>query len=125
MIGRQPKRDWSDVEIDANTPCLVCGLEGRTERAHITPRARDEKRGKVRYVNPLDIVPLCGPSGDSHSCHHRFDAGEIDLLPYLSPEQQTRAVERMGGIENARMRLAPRDYHRAIQAARVEVELAA
>jgi hypothetical protein len=121
VIGRQPRRDWSDVDIDAHTPCLVCGIEGRTERAHVAGRRYDEKRGKIRYVNPLDIVPLCGPTGDHHSCHHRFDAGDLDLLPYLDLPRQIRVVAQMGGIENARIRLAPSDYHRAIKEARERV----
>lgn len=119
-----PKRDWSDVEIDAMTPCLVCGIVGRTTRAHFFGRKYDQPKPgrKTLWVNPLDVGPLCGPVGDSHACHTRFDAGELDLLGYLTPEQQVRAVEVMGGIEAARRRLAPLDYDRTIVAARVAAE---
>lgn len=125
-----PRRDWRDVDIDQDTPCLVCGITGRTTRAHISGRKYDQPHpdrpeSKTLWVNPLDIVPLCGPVGDSKSCHTRFDSGDLDLLDYLDPERQLRCVEVLGTIEAARVRLSPGDYHRAINAARVEVRMAA
>jgi hypothetical protein len=107
-----PKRDWSDVDIDPNDPCRFCGVRGRTTRAHVSGRKYDEPKPgrKTLWVNPLDVVPLCGPVGDSSACHTRFDAGEIDLLPYLTYAEQARAVYVLGGIESARMRLAPLAY---------------
>jgi hypothetical protein len=123
----QPRRDWSDVDVIADDPCLVCGLQGRTERAHVSGRKYDQPKPgrKTLWVNPLDIVPLCGPATDSKSCHHRFDAGELDLLDHLDPARQLRCVEVLGTIEAARVRLSPGDYHRHINAARVEVRIAA
>lgn len=121
------RRDWSEVSVDRLTPCRVCGIQGRTERAHVAGRKYDrpKRRGglplKLLEVHPDSIVPLCGPAGDRHSCHHQYDAGELDLLPYLSLAEQLRAVEDLGGIELARKRLAPSDYHRAIEDARVAV----
>lgn len=122
-----PKRDWSDVDIDADTPCLYCGMVGRTTRAHVSGRRFDRPKPgmRTRWVNPLDVVPLCGPVGDSQACHTRYDKGEIDLLDKLDLDRQLRCVELLGSIENARMRLAPGDYHRTIQAARLEVRIAA
>lgn len=122
-----PKRDWSDIEITADDPCRICGICGRTERAHVSGRKHDRpKPGQTTlWVNPLDIVGLCGPATDHHSCHYGVDNGLIDLLDHLTTEEQVRAVEVMGTIEAARRRLAPSDFHRAIQAARVEVREAA
>lgn len=76
--------------------------------------------GKTLWVNPLDIVPLCGPATDSQSCHGCYDRGEIDLLDRLDLDRQVRAVRLAGSIENARRRLAPLDYGRTIEAARRE-----
>ena len=121
MKRGSPKRDWSEVTIDAQTPCRVCGIEGRTERAHVAPRKHDARKGKGRKVNPDSVVPLCGPALDPQSCHYRFDHGELDLLPHLTLAEQLRAVEDLGGIELARKRTAPSDYHRAIRAARESV----
>lgn len=116
----QPRRIWN-TDIDRDTPCRICGLQGRTERAHVSGRAYDRRQGKTRIVDPETVVPLCGPFGDSQACHTRVDRGEIDLLPYLTVEEQARAVSDLGGIELARKRLAPTDYHRAIDEARREV----
>ena len=107
-----PKRIWDDIQTDAMTPCRYCGHVGQTERAHISGRRFDRpKPGKrTLWVNPDDIVPLCGPATDSASCHFKFDAGLLDLMPYLTPAEQVRAVENFGSIEQARMRLAPTAY---------------
>jgi hypothetical protein len=116
-----PKRDWGDIDIDRNDPCRICDLRGRTERAHISGRRFDQRKpgSKTLYVHPLDVVPLCGPATDYRSCHYRVDHGELDLLEHLRPVEQARAVEVMGTIEAARMRLAPSDYREPITAARV------
>jgi hypothetical protein len=110
-----PKRDWRSVRTEASDPCRVCGREGQTERAHISGRRYDRPRPgtKTLWVNPLDIVPLCGPAADSGSCHGRFDSGDLDLMPYLTTAEQMRAVECFGNIEQARMRLAPLAYRGA------------
>jgi hypothetical protein len=44
--------------------------------------------------------------------------GRLDLLEYLTIEEQLHVVKALGGIENARMRLAPLDYKTTIQQAR-------
>lgn len=122
-----PRRDWSDVDIEESDPCLICGIQGRTTRAHVSGRRFDRPRPgrKTLWVNPLDVVPLCGPVGDSQACHTQVDAGELDLLPHLDLERQVRAVEVMGGIEAARRRLAPTDYSRRIVKAREDALLEA
>ena len=121
MKRSQPQRDWSDVQIDRDDPCRICDQRGRTERAHVSGRRHDQKKpgSKVLYVHPLDVVGLCGPATDYRSCHYGVDHGTLDLLEYLTPAEQTRAVEVMGGIEVARMRLAPSDYREPITSARV------
>jgi len=120
MQRKEPKRDWTDAraKVELEGRCRVCGWEGDCEAAHIMGRKYDEpahSRTKTLYVNPLDILPLCGTVGDGagsyrFGCHERFDAHELDLLPYLHPGEQTRAVELAGGIEAARKRLAPSAY---------------
>ena len=107
-----PKRDWSSIQTDADTPCRVCGHSGQTERAHVSGRRFDKPRPGKRTlrVNPDDIVPLCGPATDSASCHFRFDAGVLDLLGHLTAAEQVKCVENFGSIEQARIRLAPTAY---------------
>jgi len=118
MQRKEPKRIWDDAraKVDLEARCRVCGWEpadtDELDAAHIMGRKYDQPAHtgtKTLYVNPLDIVPLC-PVFAPEQCHQRFDAHELDLLPFLAPEEQTRAVELAGGIEAARKRLAPSAY---------------
>lgn len=97
------KRDWSKAraKVDAERRCRVCGNTGRVEAAHVIGRARD----RDGVVAAESIVPLCGPATDSGSCHGRYDGRKLDLLPYLTPEEQTRAVADAGGIVSATIRV--------------------
>jgi hypothetical protein len=110
--GTEPKRYWIDAhsKVDIEARCRVCGWEGDgLETAHIMGRKFDQPAHtgtRTLYVNPLDVVPLC-PVFAPEKCHHRYDHKELDLLPFLAPEEQTRAVEVAGGIEAARKRVAP------------------
>lgn len=114
----EPKRDWTDAraKVELEARCRVCGYEpgnpDMLDAAHIMDRKYDQPAHtgtRTLYVNPLDIAPLC-PVFAPERCHQRFDAHELDLLPFLAPEEQTRAVELAGGIEAARKRLAPSAY---------------
>lgn len=105
MKRGHPKRDWSDVTIDRDDPCRWCGETGRTERAHIAGRQYDRKQDNgVRYVTPDSVLGLC------RSCHQSYDAHQLDLLPCLTLAEQVQAVIDLGGIEAARIRLAPSEY---------------
>lgn len=114
----EPKRIWTDAraKVELEARCRVCGYEpgdpDTLDAAHVMGRKYDQPAHtgtRTLYVNPLDIVPLCATYSAQH-CHQRFDAHELDLLPFLAPEEQTRAVELAGGIEAARKRLAPSAY---------------
>lgn len=52
------------------------------------PRALAPNGGEVADA----IVPLC------RRCHARYDAAQLDLLPFLSPAEQAHAVLLAGGI---------------------------
>lgn len=86
------KRDWSAAleKVAREGECRVCGA-GRPEAAHTVGRRYDEKllTGNVR-VRPQDVVPLC-------RVHHvAYDAHLLDLVPYLTREEQAAAVEHVG-----------------------------
>lgn len=105
MKRGQPKRDWSEISTTADDPCRWCGVEGRTERAHIAGRTYDRKQDNgIRKVNPDSIVPLC------RKHHQQYDAHRLDLLSCLTLPEQVQAVIDLGGIEAARMRLVPSEY---------------
>lgn len=107
------KRDWTEAreKVDTEGCCRVCGPRvvmskdaTRVEAAHVIGRARDTG-GKV---DAMSVVPLCGPATSSSTCHGRYDAHRLDLLPYLTPAEQARAVADAGGIESARRRISGR-----------------
>ena len=74
---------------------------------------------KRLYVHPDNVAPLC-----SH-CHYGLDHSELDVLPYLTLDEQLHVVKTLGGIESARRRLAPTDYDRRIEQARRDALLEA
>jgi hypothetical protein len=123
MKRSQPKRDWTDAraKVEREGSCRVwrglLGCDGGGQRnleaAHIIGRKADRfpALGHIGWtprepwvidewpVDPLRIVPLCQK-------HHRaYDAHELDLLPYLTVEEQAQAVLDAGGIELARNRI--------------------
>ena len=82
------RRDWkaARAKCDHEEVCRVCGQYG-VEAAHTIGRSHDPPNGKVR---PEDICPLCPE-------HHRqYDARQLDILAYLSYEEQAAAVEHVG-----------------------------
>ena len=40
----------------------------------------------------LDVVPLC------RACHRAYDAGELDLLPYLEPGFRAQVAHAVGHV---------------------------
>lgn len=119
------KRDWTAAreKVEAEGRCRVCGGGGISrlvlEAAHIIGREHDNHPsiggpehiyGKATLpVMPVRIVPLCRHMR-GRGCHPAYDAHELDLLPYLTVEEQAQAVLDAGGIELARRRTAPLAY---------------
>jgi hypothetical protein len=103
------RRDWSAarLKLEDEGRCRVCQRgDVKLDAAHVIGRFRDpEVRPGVRRVDPDAIVPLCGPAVDSDTCHGRYDAHRLDLLPHLTVDEQVRAVQDAGGLEAARRRI--------------------
>lgn len=96
------KRDWSAAraKVAQEGVCRVCGHAQNLEAAHVVPRSLGGGQGADA------TVPLC------RTCHRNYDAFRLDLIPYLTKDEQAEAV-RVLGIERARRRLAPSAYGRA------------
>ena len=104
-------RDWSlaRAKCEIEGRCRVCGGTP-VETAHLAPREFDDVLAHdIVQVNPNGVVPL------DRSCHTAFDAHELDLLPYLSLQEQSDCVSRLG-IERAYRRLAPSLFREAVEA---------
>lgn len=91
-------RDYTDAreKVDAAGCCRVCGDTGDLQAAHIVPRSLAPTGGE----DPRNIVPLCGPR-HSPSCHVRYDAGHLDLEPFLTADEQAYAVTLTGSLTGA------------------------
>lgn len=93
------RRDWSfaRAKIDAERRCRVCQDTVGVEAAHTIGRRHDTATSSgVLVVIPHDVVPLC------RTHHAAYDKHELDLLPYLSFEEQAAAVSHVGIISAMR-----------------------
>lgn len=94
-----PRRDWRAANAkrkrEESFGCRVCGRTDRVlELAHTIGREFDERRGSTFWVDPDRVVLLCGPFPEG--CHGASHRHEIDLYPYLTPDEQASAVARLG-----------------------------
>lgn len=113
-----PDRDWSIAnlihrELDDGC-CVVCGKPG-ADLAHIIGRECDKRppvvwdeEARGRPWRPYLVVPervtlLCGPSRDTGTHHCLYDGTpeerrQLNLLIYLSVEQQIQALADAGNV---------------------------
>ena len=82
----------------AGRPCIVCGATHRVDPAHLIPKALGGC-GDARCVTALCRV-----------CHRDYDAGRLDLLPYLEPAWRAQLAHAVGhvGLIGARRRISGR-----------------
>ena len=92
-------RSWADAraKVDEEGECRVCGSHSGLQAAHIIPRSLGGRQHRD------SIVPLCERD------HRSYDNFRLDILPYLTHDEQAEAV-RVMGLERARRRLAPSAY---------------
>ena len=82
----------------AGRRCIVCGSDRRVDPAHLIPRSMGGCGA------PLCICPLC------RRCHRAYDAGELDVLPYLEPAWRAQLAHAVGhvGLIGALQRISGR-----------------
>lgn len=113
--GVRLRREWklAREKVEREGRCRHCARSDRKlEAAHVTGRRNDVKAplrpvdglGKG-MVHPDRVVPLCGPSGDSRSCHSLYDAHRLDLRYVLSAEEWGQAIMDEGSYGLAEARL--------------------
>jgi hypothetical protein len=108
MARRKKSKDWSEAiaKKEAEQACRVCKRSygelvyaGFTlEAAHTVSQSLQDAPGddgKLR-VGAASIIPLCGPVNASRSCHAKHHEHRIDLMPYLTREEEVDAVGAVG-----------------------------
>lgn len=103
-------RIWTDAiqKIQDEAACRNCGrTDKKLDCAHVSGRSFDRPKPgkKTKWVDPDDVIPLCGPFGDKDSCHTKYDHHQLSIISSLSPPEQLKAVQNFGTIELARRRL--------------------
>ena len=90
MSGWSSKRDYTAgrAKIDEeNGQCRVCGSTFQVECAHLVARSQC---GPGVGEDPRNLIPLCRTH---HRQLDRQDMPYLDVLPYLSAEEQAYAVQ--------------------------------
>lgn len=89
-------RNWTEAnnKIIHEKFCRVCGI-GRPDPAHIIPRSQIPGDD---VMDGRNIVPLC------RQHHSEYDQHKLELLPYLTREEQAFAVS-LAGMESAYRRV--------------------
>jgi len=70
----------------AGRPCNVCGATSRVDPAHIIPMSLGG------CGSASCVTALC------RRCHRAYDAGELDLLPYLEPAWRAQVAHAVGHV---------------------------
>lgn len=89
-------------KVEREGRCRVCGFgpAERLEAAHTW----DRSLGGPGFDEPDAVVPLCSTSSGGPGCHQAYDDHQLDLLPYLTTDEQVALVRLAGSIERARSR---------------------
>jgi len=82
-VGRNWKKARAKVDLEGE--CRVCQSDYMVEAAHSSYVRFDDN-----VVDPMRIVPLC------KECHMKYDAHNLDILAYLSYEEQAIVVNDLG-----------------------------
>lgn len=89
------------AKVEREGACRVCGAPARAcDAAHVWNRSQ----GGRAFDDPDAVVPLCSSFKGGPGCHQRYDAHRLDLLPYLTTDEQVALVRAAGSIERARSR---------------------
>ena len=94
MGGIVKRRDWTAARDKCeaeNNRCRVCKKVG-VDAAHVIPRSRN---GTEANMSADAIIPLC------RFCHNKQHLEKLDILPYLTLDEQVMAVRNAGGLVTA------------------------
>lgn len=81
------------IKVDKEGKCRACPTPARyCDAAHTI----DRSLSRSGFDEPDLIVPLCSDIKGGAGCHQRYDAHELDILPYLTFEEQAAMVREVG-----------------------------
>lgn len=109
------KWDWSKANLEKRSAtCRVCRRGDRKiELAHTIGREADTRdaivTGDVRLatVLPARVIPLCGPSVNSGTCHNLQHGSRLDIWDHLTEAERLQAIVDAGSLGQALRRCAP------------------
>lgn len=116
------KRDWSIAnEFKRTKQCRACGkVTGQVkcfELAHVIGTEHDRKdcsiteweghSVRLAVVKPARVITLCGPSGETGTCHNLYDSHRLDIWDFLTQVEKDQAIEDAGSLGQALHRCAP------------------
>jgi len=82
--------------------CRVCGVfSSYCDAAHLW----DRSLGGKGFDNADLIVPLCARIKGGLGCHELYDSHQLDILPFLTVDEQVAVVRASGSIARAMRRL--------------------
>lgn len=117
-VDSGPRRFWvhARAKVEREGVCRCCPETHGLMAAHVIGRAHDAAMSidlladlqvaghdlvvGVLYVDPRDVIPLCA------KCHEAYDRRALDVLPWLSLDEQGRAAQHVGLVRALR-RTAP------------------
>jgi len=80
-------------KVEDEGGCRVCGAPARQcDAAHIWDRGT----AGGDFKDPDLIVPLCSQIKGGPGCHGLYDSHQLDLLPYLTLDEQAAMVKKIG-----------------------------
>ena len=115
MKRQQKARRWVEAELkkEQEGACRVCAshnivTDGPLESSHVIGREHDRWREDLQayWVDPDSVVPMCGLH------HESYHARDLDLLPYLTLDEQLVAVDQANGIYSAYRKTCPATFAR-------------
>jgi hypothetical protein len=81
--------------------CRVCGGPLRTvDAAHTW----DRSLGSSGYDDPDLVIPLCSLIKGGIGCHDAYDKHQLDLLPYMTTDEQVAMVREAKSMARAMKR---------------------
>lgn len=74
LLKTKPIRDKSFLKWVASLPCLLCGVAGASQAAHIHTKGQ---KAKGQKVGDNQAAPLC--HAGANDCHRKVDHYEVEI----------------------------------------------